>query len=98
MLTVYTKPECIQCDRTQKALTRDGVEYRTRDVTRDPEALRHITEDLGYHQAPVVVTDDNQHWSGYQPARLKQLATAKSTPDAATLTAAATAAGPGICR
>lgn len=94
MLTVYTKPECIQCDRTQKALTRGGLDYRTRDVTQDPEALRHITEDLGYRQAPVVVTDDNQHWSGYQPARLKQLATAKSAADAATLTAA----GPGICR
>ncbi|BDZ40026.1 hypothetical protein GCM10025863_26400 [Microbacterium suwonense] len=26
-----------------------------------------ITTDLGYSQAPVVVVDEQDHWSGFQP-------------------------------
>ncbi|WP_343029892.1 glutaredoxin family protein [Kocuria coralli] len=94
MITVYGKPDCIQCDRTVKALDRAGVDYQPRDVTQDPEAYRHVTETLGYRQVPVVVhqTDTGtEHWSGYQPARIKQLTTAGHRPDAATITAATTA-------
>lgn len=86
MTTVFTKPDCIQCERTQAQLTRRAVPYDTRDVTTDPEAYRYITEDLGYQQAPVVVTDDGQHWSGYRPDKIKALAASGHTPDAATTT------------
>lgn len=89
MTTVYTKPECIQCDRTQAQLTKHGVPFGIRDVTTDPEALRYITAELGYRQAPVVVTDDGQHWSGYRPDKIKDYAVTRHTPDAATTTAAA---------
>lgn len=84
MTTVFTKPDCIQCERTQTQLTHRGVDFQTRDVTTDHEALRHITEDLGYRQAPVVVTDDGQHWSGYRPDKIKALAASQHTPDVAT--------------
>ncbi|WP_326493266.1 glutaredoxin family protein [Kocuria sp. SL71] len=86
MTTVYTKPQCIQCDRTQAHLTKHNVAFHTRDITTDPEAHRYITETLGYQQAPVVVTDDGQHWSGYRPDKLAQLATAQHAPSAAEIT------------
>lgn len=97
MITVYTQPDCIQCDRTTKALTRAGVDYTTRDVTADPAAYRHVTETLGYVQAPVVVTDTG-NWSGYNPDKLKALTATAHRPDAATLTAANAATSTSACR
>ncbi|WP_325049560.1 glutaredoxin family protein [Kocuria soli] len=88
MTTVYTKPECMQCDRTQAQLTKHRIPFGTRDVTTDPQALRYITDQLGYRQAPVVVTDDGQHWSGYRPDKIKQLAASRHAPDAAESAAA----------
>ncbi|QBR73330.1 glutaredoxin family protein [Microbacterium sediminis] len=37
-------------------------------------AREYVTDDLGYSQAPVVVVDDHDHWSGFQPAKIRELA------------------------
>ncbi len=37
----------------------------------DPEALRH-TKELGYDQAPVVVTPFGDHWSGFRPDKIDE--------------------------
>lgn len=37
--TVYTKPQCPQCEQTQRWLTSKGIPFETRDVTTDPAAL-----------------------------------------------------------
>lgn len=86
MTTVYTKPNCIQCDRTQAHLIKHHVPFHARDITTDPQAYRHITEALGYQQVPVVVTDDGQHWSGYRPDKLAQLTSTHHSPNAAEIT------------
>lgn len=65
-VTVYTRPDCVQCQRTIRKLTRSGIEHHVIDVTADADALRHITEDLDYRQAPVVEAG-GRHWSGYRP-------------------------------
>lgn len=70
-VTVYTKPACVQCNMTYRALDKNGIEYNTVDVTEDAAALAHIKE-LGYLQAPVVVAGD-EHWSGFQPDRINAL-------------------------
>lgn len=71
-VTVYTKPQCPQCELTKKLLEREGVTYRTVDIVDNPAALEKVKE-LGYLQAPVVVTGD-ETWSGFQPERIKKLA------------------------
>ena len=71
---VYSKPDCVQCNATYRALTKKGVEYDVVDVTDDEGALAHIIA-LGYQQVPVVETPTD-HWSGYQPERLWALANA----------------------
>lgn len=71
-ITVYTKPACVQCNATQKALDKQGISYQTVDITEDPDA-RDFVMALGYLQAPVVVAGDN-HWSGFRPDRIKALA------------------------
>lgn len=75
-VTVYTKPACAQCRMTYLALDRKGIRYESVDVTTSPAALEYITEDLGYSQAPVVVVDDENHWSGFRPDLIDQVAAA----------------------
>ncbi|MGN7704986.1 glutaredoxin family protein [Cellulosimicrobium sp. 22601] len=66
---VYSKPACVQCDATYRALDKKGIEYVTVDVTRDAAALAFIRDELGYLQVPVVVAGE-EHWSGFRPDRL----------------------------
>ncbi|VEG41117.1 ribonucleoside-diphosphate reductase class Ib glutaredoxin subunit [Mycolicibacterium flavescens] len=73
-VTVYTKPACVQCSATYKALDKQGIAYDVVDISTDPEA-RDFVMALGYLQAPVVVAGDD-HWSGFRPDRVKALARA----------------------
>ncbi len=72
MITVYTKPACVQCNATYKALDKAGVDYDVVDITEVPGARDYVMA-LGYLQAPVVVAGD-EHWSGFRPDRIKALA------------------------
>ncbi len=71
-ITVYSKPMCVQCDATMRALDKQDLDYETVDMTVDAEALEYV-KSLGYVQAPVVMAGD-QHWSGYRPDLIKKLA------------------------
>jgi glutaredoxin-like protein NrdH len=70
-VTVYTKPACVQCNATYKALDKAGVEYDVIDISVDADARDYVMA-LGYLQAPVVVAG-NEHWSGFRPDRIKSL-------------------------
>jgi glutaredoxin-like protein NrdH len=71
-VTVYSKPQCVQCDATYRALDQKGIEYTVVDITQDPAAHEKVLK-LGYMQAPVVIAGDD-HWSGYSPDRIATLA------------------------
>jgi glutaredoxin-like protein NrdH len=70
-VTVYTKPACVQCTATYRALDKEGIEYASVDISEDP-AARDFVMALGYLQAPVVVAGD-EHWSGFRPDRIKSI-------------------------
>lgn len=71
MITVYSKPSCVQCTATYKALDKHGLDYEVVDITTDPDARDYVMA-LGHLQAPVVVAGD-EHWSGFRPGRIDQL-------------------------
>ncbi|WP_353827787.1 glutaredoxin-like protein NrdH [Agromyces sp. SYSU T0242] len=71
-VTVYTKPSCVQCNATYRALDSKGIEYDVLDLSQDETALAAVKE-LGYLQAPVVITDEG-HWSGFRPDKIDELA------------------------
>jgi glutaredoxin-like protein NrdH len=71
-ITVYTKPACVQCNATYKALDKHGLQYEVVDISQDSDARDYVMA-LGYLQAPVVVVGDD-HWSGFRPDRIKSLA------------------------
>ena len=75
-ITVFGKPNCVQCTQTVKKFEREGLEegrdFIYRDVTQDPAAYSYITDELGYSAAPVVVLTDDDHWSGMHPDNNKR--------------------------
>lgn len=73
-IVVYSKPACVQCDATYKALDKAGVEYEVVDISADAEARDYVMS-LGYLTAPVVAVD-GEHWSGFRPDRIKALVAA----------------------
>jgi glutaredoxin-like protein NrdH len=70
-VTVYTKPACVQCTATYRALDKAGIEYTSIDISESADARDYVMA-LGYLQAPVVVAGDD-HWSGFRPDRIKSL-------------------------
>jgi glutaredoxin-like protein NrdH len=70
-VTVYTLPNCIQCDMTKKYLDKYKIEYSVVDMSLDLQSAK-IVADLGYKQAPVVVYD-KFHWSGFRPDKVNVL-------------------------
>lgn len=72
-LVVYSKPSCVQCTATYRALDSKGIPYRVVDLTENANALEYVQE-LGYLQAPVVVVDDDDHWAGFRPDHIERVA------------------------
>lgn len=72
-ITVYTRPGCVQCNATYRALESKGLEYDLVDVSEHLEVVAYI-EELGYKQLPVVVVDDENHWSGFRPDKISAVA------------------------
>jgi len=70
-VTVYTLPNCIQCDMTKKYLDKYKIEYSVVDMSQDLQSAKTVA-DLGYKQAPVVVYD-KFHWSGFRPDKINVL-------------------------
>ncbi|MCB5411681.1 glutaredoxin-like protein NrdH [Pseudogemmobacter faecipullorum] len=70
-VTLYTKPDCVQCVATKRALDAKKIQYDTVDLTQDEEAMAKV-QALGYRQAPVVIADDD-HWAGFMPNKINDL-------------------------
>ena len=72
-VTVFSKNDCVQCERTAWYLDREGVGFEVRNMEEDAEALAFV-KDLGYKQAPVVIArypdGSEAHWSGFRPDKL----------------------------
>lgn len=74
MLTVYSKPNCIQCEMTKIWLDQNKIQFESVDVFEHPEALEEIRS-LGFKSMPVVTLDKNfdNAWVGYNLDRLLEL-------------------------
>ena len=70
-ITVYSKPSCVQCTATTRALDRQGVGYNVIDVSEDDDAYA-LVQGLGYRQVPVVVAGEH-HWAGFRPDMISAL-------------------------
>ena len=70
-ITVYTNPNCVQCDQTKKFLERNNLSYSTVDLSEDAAALEMVLG-LGFKAAPVVIAG-KEKWSGFKLDKLNTL-------------------------
>lgn len=73
-IMVYSKPNCMACKMTYRALDQANLDYQVIDITENENAFIYVTQDLGYQQAPIVVVDDQDHWAGFRPDQISRLA------------------------
>lgn len=71
-VTVYTLPNCVQCDQTKKLLESEGVDFNEVDLSQDQEARDKVRDHWGFFQAPVVDTLWDR-WSGFNPSKIKEV-------------------------
>ena len=70
-VTVYSKPDCMQCNFTKKWLKERNIPYTELNVKEDEDALSKKKE-MGYQAVPVIVTE-TENWYGFQPDKLAKL-------------------------
>lgn len=70
-IIVYSKPACVQCTATTRALAAQGLPFNVIDLTKDADAFAYVSQ-LGYRQVPVVVAGD-AHWAGFRPDLIGRL-------------------------
>jgi glutaredoxin-like protein NrdH len=56
---------------TKRYMDKNGIEYTTVDITKDPEALDMILG-MGFQSAPVVISEAGS-WAGFQPDKINLL-------------------------
>lgn len=71
-VTVYTKPDCVQCRATFRALDKAGIKYESIDLMQDVKSFEYVRDFLGFVRAPVVVTPDDT-WAGFNPDKINQI-------------------------
>lgn len=77
MLTVYSKPRCMQCEMTKIWLTKNKIEFETVDIEANPGAFE-LLKHYGWQTLPVVAIDDelsdeSKVWAGFQIDKLEAL-------------------------
>ena len=77
MLTVYSKPRCMQCEMTKIWLNQNKLEFQSVDIEANPGAFE-LLKHYGWKTLPVVVIDDEfedpkKAWAGFQVDRLERL-------------------------
>ena len=71
-VVVWSKPRCVQCGATERALTEKKIPHRILDLTEHPDALE-VLRDANYLQAPVVQHRDDV-WTGFRPDKIEGVA------------------------
>lgn len=69
---VFTQPDCPPCQIVKLFLEERGVLFEERDITRDPEAVRELTEKYGSHSTPTLVIGE-EVMIGFNPERLDEI-------------------------
>lgn len=71
---VYSKDNCVQCKMTKQQLNRNGIKFKeiNLDHVEDKDTWRKYLHEEGYSSSPVVETE-NETWTGFRPAKIKEI-------------------------
>ena len=73
-VTIYSKPNCPQCEATKRKFTKEGVAFREVDVSEDRRAFMRVRDEWGYQRVPVIEVRGegfDVRWDGFRPERMK---------------------------
>lgn len=70
-ITVFTLPNCVQCDMTKKTMDKLGIKYEVQSLADQPLILEGFKAQ-GLMSAPIVTTD-TKAWSGFRLDKIKSL-------------------------
>lgn len=70
-ITVWTKPNCVQCMQTKREFDKRGIIYRERRLDKSPKAVARFIE-MGLTSAPIIESDAKR-WSGFRLDKIKSL-------------------------
>lgn len=71
-VTVYSKPNCMQCNFTKQFLIDNDIVFVVKDIEEDAVALEEVKA-LGFSSLPVVIIDGEEPFNGFRPDRLEVL-------------------------
>ena len=77
MLTVYSRPNCMQCEMTKMWLRQNDIPFEAVDIEANPGAFE-LLKHYEYSSLPVVAIDDelsdeSKTWAGFQIEKLEAL-------------------------
>ena len=71
-MSLYSTPQCMQCNFTKHYFEKNTVEFTVKDVFESEEALAEVKE-LGFQSLPVIVADGVEPFFGFRPDLLEKL-------------------------
>ena len=69
---LFTQPGCFSCELMRVYLEAREIQFEERDISRDTEARRLMTEEYDSSETPTLVID-GEPLSGFDPVLLDQL-------------------------
>ncbi|WP_028125690.1 glutaredoxin-like protein NrdH [Eremococcus coleocola] len=72
MITVYSKPNCMQCEMSKRYLKDKGIEFKEINVFEDADSLEMLRS-AGLTQMPVVMAEGHDPITGFRPNMLAKL-------------------------
>ena len=70
LVTVWTKPSCVQCTAVKRAFDKAGVVYTTKNLPDFPDVLEKFIT-AGHMGAPVVQAVGVEEFAGFNPDLVK---------------------------
>lgn len=71
-ITVWSKPNCVQCKAVYRAFDQAGVAYEEENLPDFPEKLEEFKA-AGFLGAPVVVAEHFTTFAGFDPDEVKRV-------------------------
>ena len=79
-ILLFTQPGCLSCELLRIYLEAREVAFEERDIAKDPEARRAMTETHGSNETPTMLID-GEVIIGFDPSLLDQILDAASSSD-----------------
>lgn len=70
-VTVWTLPNCVQCEMTKKTMTKLGIPFEVQSLEDQPLVMEGF-KSQGLMSAPIVTTD-SKAWSGFRLDKIQSL-------------------------